>query len=141
MTSVAERVYKNMAKLTRDDLKKLREQKKRELNPRGTENKNAQIAVALGTCGIAAGAKEALGVFTDELAKGGFEYVAIRQVGCMGLCHSEPTVEVTVSGMPTVIYGKVDTETARKIVQQHIGRGLLLNGLILDRPSIDIVGR
>jgi NADP-reducing hydrogenase subunit HndB len=134
-----------MAKLTRDDLEKLRGQKCREISSRGTETKtetkNAQIIVAMGTCGIAAGAKETLSAFVDELAKGEVENVTIRQTGCMGLCHSEPTVEIAADGMPSIIYGKVDAETARKIVQQHIGRSLLLNDRILDRPSIDIVCR
>jgi NADP-reducing hydrogenase subunit HndB len=58
----------------------------------------------------------------------------------MGLCHSEPTVEVIVPGMPRVIYGKVDAGVARDIVIKHlIGRELLDNH-ILDRPAADIVG-
>ena len=65
--------------------------------------------------------------------------VLVRQTGCMGLCHSEPTVEVVVPGMPTVIYGHVDAATAKDIVEKHIvGRGLI-EGKILDKPSIDIV--
>ena len=67
--------------------------------------------------------------------------VAVRQTGCMGLCHSEPTVEVVVPGMPTVVYGNVDAETARKIVNQHVGRKLMVNDHIFDKPAADIVGR
>lgn len=128
-----------MAKLTLDDLKKLREEKNAEINQRNLENKDGQIIVAMGTCGIAAGAKETFNAFADELAKEHLDNIVIRQTGCMGLCHSEPTVEVVAPGMPRVIYGKVDPDTARKIVQQHIGRKLLVNDHILDKPSGDII--
>ncbi len=128
-----------MAKLTLADLKNLREAKTAEFNARNMENKDVQIIVGMGTCGIAAGAKVAFDIFVDELDKAGLQNVAIRQTGCMGLCHSEPTVEVVVPGMPTVVYGKVDADTARKIVNQHIVRKLLVNDHIYDKPAADIV--
>ena len=128
-----------MAKLTLADLKNLREAKAAEFNARNMENKDVQIIVGMGTCGIAAGAKIAFDIFVEELEKAGLQNVAIRQTGCMGLCHSEPTVEVVVPGMPTVVYGKVDSETARKIVNQHIVRKLLVNDHIFDKPAADII--
>jgi NADP-reducing hydrogenase subunit HndB len=128
-----------MAKLTLADLKRLREAKAAEFNARNMENKDVQIIVGMGTCGIAAGARPAFDVFVEELDKAGLQNVAIRQTGCMGLCHSEPTVEVVVPGMPTVVYGNVDAETARKIVGQHIVRKLLVNDHIFDKPAADII--
>ena len=128
-----------MAKLTLADLKKLREAKAAEFNARNTDNKDVQVIVGMGTCGIAAGAKTAFDVFVEELDKAGMQNVAIRQTGCMGLCHSEPTVEVLVPGMPTVVYGKVDADTARKIVNQHVVRKLLVNDHVFDKPAADIV--
>jgi NADP-reducing hydrogenase subunit HndB len=94
-----------MAKLTLADLKKLREEKVAAFAQRQMENKDTQLIVGMGTCGIAAGAKETFNVFVEELDKAGLQNVAVRQTGCMGLCHSEPTVEVVVPGMPTVVYG------------------------------------
>ena len=128
-----------MAKLTLADLKKLREAKTAEFNARNMDNKDVQVIIGMGTCGIAAGAKTAFDVFVEELDKAGLQNVAIRQTGCMGLCHSEPTVEVVAPGMPTVVYGNVDAETARKIVNQHIVRKLLVNDHIFDKPAADIV--
>ena len=128
-----------MAKLTLADLKKLREAKTAEFNARNMDNKDVQVIVGMGTCGIAAGAKTAFDVFVEELDKAGLQNVAIRQTGCMGLCHSEPTVEVLVPGMPTVVYGKVDADTARKIVNQHVVRKLLVNDHVFDKPAADIV--
>lgn len=128
-----------MAKLTLDDLKKLREQKLAEMNQRNLEGKEVHIIVGMGTCGIAAGAKQAFDAFIEELDREGLRNVSVRQTGCMGLCHSEPTVQVLVPGMPTVIYGRVDPDTARKIVSQHIGRRLLVSDHIFDKPAPDII--
>ena len=128
-----------MSKLTLSDLKKLRETYAAEFHARKADVDRVQITVGLGTCGIAAGALDALTVFAEELVKAGVRKVAIRHTGCMGLCHSEPTVEVAVPGMPTVVYGNVDAETARKVVQQHVVRKLLVNDHIFDKPAADIV--
>ncbi len=128
-----------MAKLTLAGLKKLRAAKVAEFNPRELANKEVQIIVGMGTCGIAAGAKKAFDTFVEELDRAGLQNVVIRQTGCMGLCHSEPTVEVIVPDMPVVVYGNVDPDTARKIVNQHIVRKLLVNDHIFDKPASDII--
>ena len=57
-----------MAKLSLDDLKKLRDEKKKEMNARETD-KEIQIVIGMGTCGIAAGAKQTFDAFVDELSK------------------------------------------------------------------------
>ncbi|HCM28089.1 MAG: NAD(P)-dependent iron-only hydrogenase iron-sulfur protein [Treponema sp. GWB1_62_6] len=130
-----------MAKMTLEELRKLRDSKKTDLRKREADGKEIQVIVGMGTCGIAAGAKASLDAFLTALdEKKLADGVLVRQTGCMGLCHSEPTVEVVVPGMPTVIYGKVDAAIAREIVEKHlIGRSLLEN-LILDRPAADIIG-
>jgi NADP-reducing hydrogenase subunit HndB len=130
-----------MAKMSLEELRKLRDSKKNDLRKRDAEGKEIQVIVGMGTCGIAAGAKVTLDAFINSLdAEKLVDAVMVRQTGCMGLCHSEPTVEVIVPGMPRVIYGKVDAEVARDIVIKHlIGRELLDNH-ILDRPAADIVG-
>jgi NADP-reducing hydrogenase subunit HndB len=128
-----------MSKLTLDGLRKLRDQKQADLAMRDPANKEAQIIVGMGTCGIAAGAKDTFGSIIDALTQKGITNVLVRQTGCMGLCHSEPTVEVVVPGMPVVIYGRVDAATGRKIVEEHIVGRKLLDNHICDRPAMDIV--
>jgi NADP-reducing hydrogenase subunit HndB len=96
----------------------------------------------MGTCGIAAGAKVTLDSFINALdTEKLVDDVLVRQTGCMGLCHSEPTVEVIVPGMPKVIYGKVDAATAKDIVKKHIIGRELLDNHILDRPAADIIAK
>ena len=129
-----------MAKMTLEDLRKLRDSKKNDLRKREADGKDIQVIVGMGTCGIAAGAKETLDSFIKTLdEKNLVDGVLVRQTGCMGLCHSEPTVEVLVPGMPTVIYGNVDAQAAKDIVVKHLIGRELVNNLILDRPAVDIV--
>ena len=128
-----------MAKLTLDDLRRMRGEKQKAMEMRDNSNKDVQVIVGMGTCGIAAGAKETFTALVDTLTEKGITNVLIRQTGCMGLCHSEPTVEVVVPDMPAVIYGHVDAATAKEIVEKHIVGHNLIEGKILDRPSVDIV--
>lgn len=128
-----------MAKMSLEELRKLRGDVKSDLAKRDTDGKSIQIIVGMGTCGIAAGAKNTLDSFIKELdSKGLADTTIIRQTGCMGMCANEPTVEVIVPGMPTVIYGNVDSAVAKSLIEQHIIGKKLLDDKILDRPSIDI---
>ena len=129
-----------MAKMTLEELRKLRDTTKTDLKRREIEGKEVQVIVGMGTCGIAAGAKATLTAFLKALEENNLvDSVMIRQTGCMGLCHSEPTAEVVVPGMPAVIYGNVDEQVAKEIVSKHIAGRQLLDNLILDRPAADIV--
>ena len=129
-----------MAKMSLDDLRKLRDDKKSDLRKRDADGKEIHIIVGMGTCGIAAGAKQTLDAFIAGLDENKLvDTCLVRQTGCMGLCHSEPTVEVLVPGMPAVIYGRVDSSVAKEIIHKHIIGRELLGGYILDRPAVDIL--
>jgi NADH-quinone oxidoreductase subunit F len=96
----------------------------------GNGNSSAQdlneveIRIGLGSCGIASGAKEVQEALLEEVSlQGGGAWV--KAVGCSGLCHSEPLVEVVSAGRST-LYGNVSATDVRKIVRQHVQpRGLL----------------
>ena len=128
-----------MAKLTLDDLRRMREEKQKAMDMRDSSNKDIQVIVGMGTCGIAAGAEDTFTALIDALNEKGITNVLIRQTGCMGLCHSEPTVEVIAPDMPAVIYGNVDAATAKEIVEKHIVGKALIDSKICERPSIDII--
>jgi NADP-reducing hydrogenase subunit HndB len=129
-----------MAKMSLEELRKLRDTTQTDLRRREAEGKEIQVIVGMGTCGIAAGAKTTLDSFLKALDENKLvDSVLVRQTGCMGLCHSEPTVEVIAPGMPTVIYGQVDAQAAKEIVSKHIIGKQLLDNRILDRPAADII--
>ena len=127
-----------MAKLSLDELRKLREKIKGDLRRREVAGKDIQVIVSMGSCGIKAGAKAILDSFFTILdEKKLLDKVLVRQVGCMRLCHSEPTVEVVVPDMPLVIYGKVDAKMAEDIVSKHLIGRQLLEDKIVARPVME----
>jgi len=129
-----------MAKMTLEQLRTLREEKKGEMIKRDVEGKNIQIIVGMGTCGIAAGAKQSFDEIVKTIDENNLNAdVIIRQTGCMGLCHVEPTVEIVMPGMPATIYGKVDARVARELVVKHVVGKTLVENHIYDRPAVDIV--
>lgn len=127
-----------MAKMTLDTLRKLREEQKEVIERRDSGEKSIHIIVGMGTCGIAAGAKEALNVFLGEAYTRKMDNVVVKQTGCMGLCFAEPTVEVKMEGMPDTLYGNVDANIAMKIVNLHLLGGKLVNDHVFDYPARDI---
>lgn len=127
-----------MKKLTLEDLRKMRESLKQEMNKRDGE-KSVQIVVGMGTCGIAAGAKNTFNAFVEELDRFNLKNVIVKQTGCMGNCNVEPTVEITMPDMPTTLYAKVACEVVPQIIQKHIIDKTLLDHHVQDKPSIDII--
>jgi len=130
-----------MAKITLDQLRKLREEKRAGIEMRDTQNKTVQIIIGMGTSGIAAGAKEVLEAFSKELEARKLTYVSLRQAGSIGLDHAEPVVEVRKEGMPDIIYGKVNAQVAVQIIEKHILGGELVSEHVFDRPAVDIVDK
>jgi len=122
-----------MAKIkTLADLKKIRDeaQAKIKLRVQGEEpGKLVQIKVSMATCGIASGAKETMNYLIEELEHQGIDAV-VTQTGCMGYCFAEPTIELSIPGKEPVIYGHVGKERAREIIEKHIKRGELVDGII-----------
>ncbi len=102
-----------------------------QIKSQGQKRKGDWIKVGMSTCGIAAGADKVFKTLVEEKEKRKAE-IAIEQCGCSGMCHAEPLVEVCVQGMPTVVYGGVDEETAIKIIDKHASGKYLLNDHIFN---------
>lgn len=128
-----------MGKLTLDDLRKLREDKKREMSNRDAEDKDIKVIIGMGTCGIAAGAKKTMSAFMDSIEEHKLDNVLVRQTGCMGCCNVEPTVEVIMPDMPATLYSNVDEALVKTIIEEHIIGKKLVDEHVQDRPSVDII--
>ncbi len=105
-----------------EDLKKAREAalQKRDLK---VASGVAQVVVGMGTCGIAAGARETMKAILDTIEKESLNGIIVTQTGCIGLCEKEPIVQVTIGDQPKVTYGKVNPEVAKKILEEHVVNG------------------
>ncbi len=114
------------------DLKKLKEevQSKIKVREKGDHPENLiQIKVSMATCGIASGAKDTMNFLIEELDHQGIDAV-VTQTGCMGYCYAEPTIELLIPGKEPVIYGYVDKDKAREIIDKHIKLNELVDGII-----------
>ena len=118
-----------------DELKRIKDQTLKEMDLRQAKERG-KIVVAMGTCGIAAGAKDTLMAIIDELSKADVHDVKVVQSGCMGLCDREPPVEVSMKNQPVVVYGDVDEANARRIVREHIQGSKVVTDLVIKRENI-----
>ncbi|NLF44015.1 MAG: (2Fe-2S) ferredoxin domain-containing protein [Bacteroidales bacterium] len=112
-------------KKMKDDLQSKIALREKSENPEG----RIQVKVAMATCGIASGAKEVMEFLMDACEKRGIDAL-ISQTGCMGYCYAEPTIEVTLPGQESVIFGYVDLKKADEIIEKYLKNGELVDGII-----------
>ncbi|MFO7900519.1 MAG: FAD-dependent oxidoreductase [Planctomycetota bacterium] len=79
----------------------------------------ALVRVGDVTCGRAAGSPDVIDAIRSELRKV-HRRARVARVGCLGLCYAEPMIEVALRGGPSVLYGHVTPDLARRIVRSHI---------------------
>ncbi len=97
-------------------------QYEKKLNGGLSRNVKTDILVSMGTCGIAAGTTPVLDELKKEVAEQNLQdSIRIIPVGCMGLCHSEPTLEVIDrDGGSSVIFGNVTADKAKAIIAKTV---------------------
>ena len=104
------------------DLKALQEKVKSEIDLRSGP-KDLRITVHMGTCGIAAGARDILAALITELGHAKVENVSLQQTGCAGLCDQEPMLTLTDKAGGSFRYGRLDKNKVGAIVRDHVLRG------------------
>ena len=83
----------------------------------------ARVTVAMGTCGISAGARDTMTAILNEMEKRQISDVVVTQTGCLGLCEYEPIVQIQIGESDVVTYGKIDTTKAVALLDQHVLKG------------------
>lgn len=106
-------------------LEELRQIKERALQRRklSGEGSRARVVVAMGTCGIAAGARDTMSSILKELEQRDIADVIVTQTGCLGLCEYEPIVQVQIGEQEMVTYGNIGTDRVATIIDEHIVNG------------------
>jgi len=115
-----------------EDLKRIREEALEKRRAKTTSGR-IQISVLMGTCGIAAGARDAMKAILHVIESEDLQDVLVRQTGCIGLCEFEPIVEIDIVGEPKVRYGKVSAQRATRIMKEHV-----IGAQIIDELRIPI---
>lgn len=123
-----------MAKLTIDDLKKIKEKVHKEMSLRDGDRR-VKVTVHMGTCGIASGAKEVMDTLLGEIDEAGVHDVIATTSGCMGLCSREPLVTVEVLNQEPIKYEYVNPNKMRQIFKRHVLAGEVQTPFVLAKGS------
>lgn len=102
---------------TLDDLKKVRGEAQHLMKVR--TDTGTTIIVGMGTCGIAAGARDTMHAVMEELAKQQID-AHVTTVGCIGMCVKEPLVDIEQAGRPRVTYANVRADMVPRLIEQHL---------------------
>jgi NADP-reducing hydrogenase subunit HndB len=115
-----------MKKLKIGDLEKIREKAKRTTVVREGKAK-AKVTVHMGTCGIAAGAREVLTALLKEIETKKIDDVIVTTSGCAGLCSREPMATVELQGKAPVKYVDLTADKIIKILHDHVIKGSIVS--------------
>ncbi len=113
-----------------EELKRLKEDALAKRQARATTG-TARVVVGMGTCGIAAGARDTMKAILGVIEADNLSGIVVAQTGCIGMCEWEPIVEVAVGDAPQVTYGKVTPTKAREIMQAHVVGGKVVEAYVI----------
>jgi NADP-reducing hydrogenase subunit HndB len=113
-----------------EDLKRLKEEALTKRIAK-TNTGRVHLTVAMGTCGIAAGARDTMKAILEAIERENLTHVVVTQTGCIGLCAWEPIVQVAIGDEPKIIYGKVSPERAWRIMREHIQAGRVIPEFVI----------
>jgi NADP-reducing hydrogenase subunit HndB len=123
-----------MAKLTIDDLKKIKNRVEQEDQFR-SGTKRIKLTVHMGTCGIASGAKEILDTFMSEISENNVNDILITTSGCIGICSREPLATVEEQGKEAIVYEYLNSNKARQIFKRHVMNGEVQMDFVMARGT------
>ncbi|MBC7234855.1 MAG: (2Fe-2S) ferredoxin domain-containing protein [Chloroflexi bacterium] len=113
-----------------DDLRRLRERVSEEISTR--KETGTTITVGMGTCGIAAGARETMRAILNELRARDID-AHVQTVGCIGMCASEPLVDIEQAGRPRITYANITADKVSRLIEEHLVKGNVVNEWIFAR--------
>lgn len=113
-----------------EDLKRLKEEALRKQELKSASGQK-QIIVGMGTCGIAAGARDTMKAILEKIEKDNLSGIVVTQTGCIGVCEMEPIVQVQIGESPKVTYGKVTNDIAARIIDEHVLAGQIVKDHIV----------
>jgi len=114
-----------MPKLKPEDLEKIADRmRKMKVLREGTAR--ARVIMHMGTCGIAAGARNVMNALLAELEEKDIKDVIVTTSGCAGLCSREPMATVEIMEAPPVKYVDLNAEKIKRILSEHVLGGKIV---------------
>ena len=78
----------------------------------------AEIHVGLGSCCMAKGSDRLFRALEQSVRQAGID-AAVKRVGCVGMCHRTPLVEVALPGQGSRFYAGLSANEAQALIQSH----------------------
>jgi NADH-quinone oxidoreductase subunit F len=78
-----------------------------------------EIRISLGSCGVASGAEPVRKALEQAAEQAGARGI-VKTVGCNGMCHREPLVQVVEPSGRVTLYGNVTAVAAQQIARRHL---------------------
>ena len=91
-------------------------------------NNMTEVRIGLGSCCVASGSEKIYRAMSDAIDRAGAPAV-IKPVGCIGMCHQTPLVELVAPDKTSHLYAKVSPQDAEAIVRKHIKPASVLGQL------------
>ena len=113
-----------------EELKQLRAEMTQAVRAR--RQTSTVITVGMGTCGIAAGARETLQAIQEELAKRQIDAVVVT-AGCIGVCVREPLVDIQQAGKSRIVYANIQPEMVPRLIEEHVIKGQPVKEWVMGR--------
>jgi NADP-reducing hydrogenase subunit HndB len=113
-----------------EELKRVREEALQKKQVKAASGA-VQVIVAMGTCGIAAGARDTMKSVLNYIETNNLSGISVTQTGCIGMCEQEPILQVVIGEAPKVVYGRVTAEIAEQIMKQHVQNGTPVKEYVL----------
>jgi (2Fe-2S) ferredoxin len=124
-----------MAKLRNvEELDRLRDTKQRSMQVEAATG--TIITVGMGTCGIAAGAKDTLDAIRQELLRLKVS-ARVGITGCIGICVKEPLVDIQQAGGPRITYANVSPEMVPRLIEEQLIHGRPIKEWVVGRLTTE----
>ena len=114
-----------MPKINPQDLERIRDEMRRTMSLREGDSR-ARVTVHMGTCGIAAGARNIMSVLMKLAEESDADDVILTTSGCAGLCSREPMMTVEIRGNAPVKYVDLDEARTERIFREHVISGVVV---------------
>lgn len=123
-----------MARVTIEDLKRIREESRRTITTRSGVAR-AKVIIHMGTCGIAAGAREVMGALLQEIEARRLTDILVTTSSCAGLCSQEPMATVELPGKAPLKYVDLTPEKMIRVLHEHVLGGRVVTEFALATGS------
>jgi NADP-reducing hydrogenase subunit HndB len=94
------------------------------------------IVIGMGTCGIAAGARDTMQAIERETTGRQID-AHVGTVGCIGMCAKEPLVDIRQAGGPHVLYANIQPDMVPRLIEEHLLKGEPVKEWVICRMPVE----